>query len=108
MIVAGLRRFLIILGALVGGTTAIGALVGLASGHSLNRAISLGLYGVGSFCTIIGFAMTMRGALRPHDRDGHAVVEDTGSARSASGLLITAGLVVIVVGMAVDNRVRVL
>ncbi len=107
MILAGVRRLLIVLGALVGGTTVVAALLGVATGSSLNRSISLGLYAVGSFCTIIGFAMTMRGALRPRERGGQPVVEDAGSARAASGLLITAGIVIMLVGMAVDSRVRV-
>jgi hypothetical protein len=107
VILAGARRFLIIVAVLMGGTIAGAAIIGLVSGNSLNRSISLGLYGVGSFATIIGFAMTMRGALRPGHQDDR-VVEDEGSARAASGLLISAGIVIMLVGMAIDSRVRVL
>jgi len=108
MILAGARRFLIVVSVLLGGTIAGAAVIGLVSGNSLNRSISLGLYGVGSFATIIGFGMTMRGALRPGDHHGRPIADDPGSARAASGLLISVGIVIMLVGMAIDSRVRVL
>jgi len=108
LILAGVRRFVIILAALVGGTTVAAALIALATGNSLNRAISLGFYAVGSFCTIVGFAMTMRGALRPGQRDAAPLEDDSGTSRAASGLFITSGLVIMILGMVIDDRVRVL
>jgi hypothetical protein len=107
VILAGARRFLLIIGVLTGGTAAGAAAIGLVSGNGLNRTISLGFYAIGSFCTIVGFALTMRGALRPGTptEDGS---DDVAALRGTSALLISAGLILVVLGVVVDSRVRVI
>jgi hypothetical protein len=106
VILAGARRLAVVVAVLVGGTAAVASLVGLATGTSLDRAISLGMYLVGSFCAICGFALTIRGALRPgaeHDEFGYE-----GTSRNAAALLVSLGLLIVVIGLIIDSRVRVL
>ena len=107
MILSGALRFLVILGVLAGGTAATAVVVALITGNALDRSISIGLYAVGSFCTLSGFALTTRGALRPDART-NAMDAQTGAARGTSGLLIVVGLIVVVFGLVIDPRARVI
>lgn len=113
LILAAARRFVTVLAVVGCGTAVVSALVALVTSTSLDRAISLGMYGVGSFCVIGGFAIGTRGPLRRPVRGeqraprGHvASVDDLRGARNASGLLITVGLLLLVIGVVVDSRFK--
>ena len=101
MTFAAARRLLAILGAVAGPTALIAVVIALATGGALDRAVSVGFYSVGSFCTILGFALTTHGALRPGLKD---VVDykDAGTASGVSGLLIAVGLIIVVAGLVID------
>src|SRR5437764_10960174 len=63
-LVGGLRRLLVLLVA-VAGVTALGALaLGLLSGASVSRSLSIGFYLVGSFWLVAGFFVGNRGPVR--------------------------------------------
>jgi len=96
--------FVLIIGA-VAGVSAVAAL----TGTSFDRAVALGLYAVGSFMTIVGFALGSRNLFRPthhlrsEERDALSHISDT---NAASALLIVIGLVLLLAGTAVDPHKR--
>ena len=118
LLAAAARRFTILLVAIVGVTVVAGALLGLAFGASVNRAISLGLYGVGSFLLIAGFFFGNRGPARLADevageprrrrRVYWASRDERIQTINESAIFISLGLIMIVLGVVVDTRVRLL
>lgn len=95
--------------ALVAGAVAIVAAVALLAGSSLPRALALGLYGVGSFMAIVGFALGSRGLFRSADHkrpDASGGLSGLWETTEAAALLIVIGLVLLAFGVAVDPRVR--
>jgi hypothetical protein len=105
---AALRRFAI-LAVVVGiGTVIVGSLLGLATGSSARRGAAIGLYAVGGFCTVIGAGVAMRNAvqMRPPGRDPNAAGAATVADRELGGVLITLGLLLVVVAIAIDNRAQ--
>ena len=114
--VAAARRFAVVLGAIAAGTALISYLLGLAAGSTVNRSISVGFYVVGSFLLVAGFFIGNRGPARLKD-DEHAGLfgprrlrwaspEERTSALNESALLIGIGFVLLVVGLLVDDRAR--
>lgn len=114
MILAAARRFALLLLAVGVAVTLGSAAVGLLTGSSLNRAISLGFYLVGAFFTLAGFATGNRGPVRPTDPDQPplrprrglraATLDELQEAVNTSVLLVVLGLVLIAVGLAIDSR----
>ena len=104
------------LGAVAAVTAAASLLLGLAAGASLNRAVSLGFYVVGSFMLLAGFFLGNRGPVRlTHDADGSplgprkvrwASREERESALNDSAVFVTIGFALLVLGVAVDTRTR--
>ncbi len=94
---------------LLGGVVVVFAGIAVLTGSSVQRGLSLGFYAVGSFLTVVGFALGTRNAFRSaesrnvHGQDRFADLWET---TEAAALLITMGLVLLVVGVAVDERVR--
>ncbi len=94
---------------LLGSIVAIIAVVAVLAGASVQRGLSLGLYAVGSFLTVVGFGLGTRNAFRSAEsRDAHSQdrFADLWETTEAAGLLIAMGLVLLVAGVAVDARVR--
>ena len=109
------RRFGLMLGAVVGVTAVVAALLGLLIGTSLDRAVSLGFYAVGSFLVIIGFFIGNRGPIRAKGEDTAllglfplrrrwAEPEEHAGTINDSAVLVALGFVLIVLGIAVDTR----
>jgi hypothetical protein len=115
---AAARRLSILLCGTVGATALVSLLLGLASGVSLQRAISLGFYVVGSFLLVGGFFIGNRGPVRLRDstdaapvgprRVRWATAEERVQAMNDSAIFIAVGLALIVLGLVVDARVRVI
>src|SRR5262245_53299816 len=113
---AGARRYGgLLLG--IAAVTAVASLVlGLAAGASASRAISLGLYLVGSFLLIAGFFLGNRGPARLESgakegidvgrRVRWASRDERIVALNESAIFVTIGLVLIVLGLVVDSRVN--
>lgn len=127
---SGLRRFAILAAAVVGATIAISALLGLLTGSSLRRSVSVGLYAIGSGCLMLGVFQAVRPPVRVDpkaDREleqpmptgvllgGPTAAAGGGPARwatpdevtdsySTAGLLLTLGFVMIGLGTVVDGR----
>ena len=116
ILVAGLRRFVVIL-VVLAGLTAGGALIVTALGSvSANRALASGFDLVGAFFLVIGFFIGNRGPVRLKG-DGGAPFFGPRTVRWAdatereetltdSAVFVTVGLVMIIIGIVVDSRYR--
>jgi hypothetical protein len=108
VIAAAARRFAILALTLGLGTVAIGALLGLACGGSARRGAAVGLYAVGALCTVVGAGVAFRNSLQ-RLRPGQADAERTETSlvdRELAGVLIILGLLLVVVGIAIDPRAQ--
>ncbi len=102
---------------------AVSALIGLALGSSATRSAATGLYLIGCFLIVLGVFSGVRGPLRPagDDEDAepmgallgvgifskgirHATSDERDDARSTTWLFLALGLVMVVIGIAVDPR----
>jgi hypothetical protein len=115
---AAARRFLILLGATIGVVVAGSAVLGLALGTSVLRAISVGLYLMGAFLLVAGFFMGNRGPARLRGEPGDegpwglgrkkgvrlATAEERREALANTAIFVTLGLALIVVGVIADSR----
>lgn len=94
--------------------------IGLLAGMSVNRALSLGFYLVGSFLMVAGFFVGNRGPFRarseeaeaetlPAPRGGRALrgasTQEQFEAMAVSAVFVLLGFTLIAIGAAVDVRV---
>ena len=93
-------------------------MIGLLVGSSLERAVSLGFYGVGSFFLVVGFFIGNRGPARLRSetagfsilplfgerRVRWATAEEHEETINMSAVWVALGFVVIVIAIAVDSR----
>src|SRR5262245_22938568 len=126
---AGLKRFAVLLAATAVGVGGVTALAALALGGSVERAVSLAYYLVGAFLLVLGFFAGSRGPLRPRGSDEGAGADPVAGifgigigARGArrategermdavatAGIFIAAGIWLILLGVLVDGSVAVL
>lgn len=114
---AAIRRFFVLLGIVAAVTAVASLLIGLASGASLTRALSLGWYLIGSFLLISGFFVGNRGPARL--KKGSDAVplfgsrmlrwanrEEREEAINLSAIFITLGLTLIILGVIADSRYK--
>jgi hypothetical protein len=90
--------------------------LGLVAGSSLDRAVSLGFYGLGAFLVVLGLLAGNRGPYRRADHDTaaprggrklrRASREEMLESINVSALLVTIGFVLIVIGVVIDDRYR--
>jgi hypothetical protein len=118
MLAAGARRFALLVGALSAGIVLVSALLGLALGSSLSRAVSLGFYLTGAFLLVAGFFVGNRGPARLRGQPGDegvwglgrrkgvrvATAEERAEAVSTTTIFVTVGLLLILVGVIADPR----
>ena len=118
MLLAGVRRLATIGAALLGTTVVLSALLGLAAGADLARAISVGLYVLGVILLVGCFVFGVRGPLRGISETNETAPilgargyrtatadERTESSRIAV-LLFLLGIAIIVIGSAIDPTHR--
>ena len=109
------RRFGLMLGAVVGVTAVVAALLGLLIGTWRAPAGAHGVNPVGSFLVIIGFFIGNRGPIRAKGEDAAmfglfpirrrwAEPDEHAGTINDSALLVALGFVLIVLGIAVDTR----
>lgn len=120
---AALRRIILLFGIATVAVAAASALIGLALGDSARRAAATGLYLVGCFLVVLGVFAGVRGPLRPAGRTEddeplgalfgvgifskgarRATSDERADARATAGLLLTLGIAMVLVGIAVDPR----
>ena len=105
MIVRGLRTILIGLVALGAFAAVAGLLVGAAAGMSAERGASGGLLLVGSLVFVAGAVSGMRypsKRVRERRLEGADGPGRAGGDASAAGLLVSAGIVLVVLGIVLD------
>src|SRR5919198_763519 len=113
-VVAGLRRLLVLI-VVVAGVTALCALaLGLLTGASASRSLSIGFYLVGSFWLVAGFFVGNRGPVRLKSDIGAplfrsrfvrwATPEEREETINMSAIYVLLGFVLILFGFAADTR----
>jgi hypothetical protein len=119
MVVGALRRFAGLLLVLAAGTVACSLAIGLATGSSISRALSIGFYLIGSFLLISGFFVGNRGPVRAKGDDPGVPVfgplmrhrmlrwatpEEREESLSISVVFVALGVVLILFGLVADTR----
>src|SRR2546425_167162 len=114
MLVAALRRFFLLLGAIAIGTAVIALVAGAAVGAALTRSLAVGFYLMGSFLMLSGFFVGSRGPVRLREGGGGAFVggrvvrwatpSEQDDALNSSALFVILGLGLIGLGIAADTR----
>lgn len=118
---AALRRlaFLVVLSSLV--TLVVSVMLGLLVGASLDRAVSLGFYGLGCFLMVAGFFIGNRGPSRVKSEGAAggsmlpfgfssgrrlrwATADEQNETIGQSGVFILLGLILVLIGVLVDSR----
>jgi hypothetical protein len=118
MLLAGLRRIAVTYVALVAATVGTSALLGLAAGGNVDRAVAIGLYIVGALLLVGCFVFGVRGPLRGVSETGDpsplvgarrlrtASRDERSEATRTSLLLFFVGLSLIVLGSMIDPSRR--
>ena len=105
--VAG-RRLLRLLLASVAATALASSAIGLLTGSSLSRSLSVGFYLVGCGTLVLGFALAVRGPVRlgKHEQRGFRVVtrDERDDAIADSALLVVLAIALLVLGVLADPR----
>lgn len=119
MLLAALRRLTLLVLLTVGFTAAGSLLVGALVGGSLNRAVTLGFYLMGCFLLVAGFFVGNRGPARVKGESAGAgsllfpvggrqvrwaTAREQNETILNSGIFITLGVILVVVGTLVDTR----
>ena len=102
------RALLLPLALIIAAVAAVAAVAALA-GSSPERAVAIGLYALGAFLAIIGFALGSRNLVRAADHPGAHPGGDASrlwETKEAAVVLIVLGLVLLVLGTAVDPNAR--
>jgi len=117
---AALRR-LAVLVVLCSAVTVVGSVaLGLLAGASLDRAISLGFYGLGCFLMVSGFFVGNRGPARVKSETAGwtmlpipgigsrrlrwATLDEQNETINNSAVFIVLGVILVVIGVLVDSR----
>ena len=113
MLRAAARRFLVLLGATSATVAVVSLGVGAALGASLNRALADGFEGFGCLLLVLGFFVGNRGPVRTKGDATPlfgarflrwATPEEHRSTIAESAIFIVLGLLVVVIGLAIDDR----
>ena len=116
IVAAGLKRFAIILVALSALTAALTLSFTALGGGNLDRTVSTGFDLVGVFFLVAGFFVGNRGPVRlkgqasvplfGERRMRWATLGERNEAISDSAIFIAVGIVMIIIGVAIDSRYR--
>jgi hypothetical protein len=110
---AAIRRFVVLLAGITVVTGTLSLLAGLVGGSSVERAVAVGFYLVGSFMLIAGFFIGNRGPVRPKGTGpmlfGSRIMRwatplEREESLNESALFVAIGFVLILIGVAVDSR----
>jgi hypothetical protein len=116
MLADAARRFLLLLTSVGGFTIACSLGLGALAGTPLLRAISLGFYLVGSFLLVAGFFVGNRGPVRLKREEGTTLLgqrflrwatpDEREETINSSAIFVVLGFVLIVFGVAADDRYK--
>ena len=113
MLRAAARRFFVLLGATAAVVAVFSVAIGLAVGASLNRALANGFEAFGCLLLLLGFFVGNRGPVR---LKGDAVPflgprflrwatpEEHKSTVAESAIFVVLGLLLVLIGVGIDNR----
>jgi hypothetical protein len=120
MLLAGLRRFAVLVAVAVVVTAIVSGVLAAATGQPVRRAVTVGLYLVGSVFVMMGFFAGNRppvradgehagpfGGLVPRGAARWMTPSERRDQISSSALFLTLGLTLLAAGIAVDGRHRV-
>jgi hypothetical protein len=108
----------VLLGAASAAVLLVTVPIGLFTRVRLDRAVSLGFYGLGSFLVLIGFLGGSRGpfrvdqdfgsesVLRPDRRLRRATLDELQEAINSAAVVVAIGLVLLAFGVIIDSRYR--
>jgi hypothetical protein len=112
-----LRRFLLLLLVVAGGTAVVSLALGLLLGAGVSRSVSLGFYGVGSFVLIMGFFVGNRGPARVKGDGGGGLFgfarnrtirwasgDEQSESLNLSFVFVAVGVFLIILGVVTDTR----
>jgi hypothetical protein len=115
MLLAAGRRFAVLLGAASAVVAACSLGVGALGGFSLNRSLANGFEGFGALLLVLGFFVGNRGPVRLRGEAAPffgprflrwATPEEHRATIPESAIFIVLGLLLLVIGLAIDNRYR--
>jgi hypothetical protein len=116
MLLAAGRRFGILFTSIAGGIALCSLAVGLLGGFSLNRALANGFEAFGALMLLLGFFVGNRGPVRLA-REAHplfgprflrwATPEEHRSTIPESAFFMVVGLLLILIGLVIDDRYRI-
>lgn len=114
LLAAGLRRFFLILLGLAAATTVVSLLLAALGNWSAARAVSIGFDLVGVFLLVVGFFVGNRGPVRLKGQESAplfgqrrtrwATPREREETLNDSALFVAVGLVMVVIGLAIDSR----
>lgn len=115
MLVAAARRFVVLTGGIAASTALVSLPLGLLLGADADRAVAVGLYLVGCVLLLGGFFSGNRGPFRVAHEEGMVGLrrargvrvvsgEEQAESFNLSGVLVATGLVLLVLGAAVDSN----
>lgn len=113
---AGLRRLAVLLVLAAGASGLAGLALGVLSGSSWSRSLSLAWYLVGVLALVAGFAFGNRGPARPRGSGAvpflgarfvrWATPEEAEDALATSAIFVAVGFSLVLLGIAVDPRTQ--
>lgn len=114
LLLAAARRLLLLLAAVSAIVVAVGLFFAALGAGSVDRAVSLGFYGVGSFLVLGGFLLGNRGPYRSgRSRRGglgrelqRSTPDETRDTINMAILLTVLGFVLLAIGVIIDSRFR--
>ena len=114
MVLAALRRFVVLLAGAAGVTVVVSLVLGLLAGSSVERSVSLGFYVVGSFLLVAGFFIGNRGPVRTKGEGGSllfgsrlvrwASPAEREETLNTSAVFVAIGFALILLGVVADSR----
>ncbi|HEX6490139.1 MAG TPA: hypothetical protein VF002_02050 [Gaiellaceae bacterium] len=113
VLLAGLRRFLIVFSACAAATAAVSLLVGATTGSRLVRSLAIGYYVAGSLLLIAGFFLGNRGPVRAERNQPlplfgprfvrWATAQELDEAINTSAVYVFLGFALILAGVLADS-----
>ncbi len=125
MLLAALRRFLLLSLGISLATAVCTLLIGLLAGASLNRALYLGFYWIGALALLAGIFVGSRGPIRVKSESRGSSIssvpffpffgrgvprwasqEEQEETINNSAVFVAVGIVLLLIGFLVDSRIR--
>lgn len=115
VLAAGIRRFLVLLAGIAVVTTLGALLLAFLAKWDVDRAVATGFDLVGAFLLVVGFFFGNRGPARMRDawvpmlgprRVRYATPREHVEALNESAIFVAVGFVLVVIGIAIDTRYR--